>query len=116
MIPRAICVTDLCIFEDDRMNFTGADRMEQTVADGMPITALIKRWNGHDVGQLRKLLVFLNELGDFVELSLVKILPALSLSRGFRRTRNTRVESPQFGCEILRTFELNTVFQSLIQH
>ena len=114
VIPRAICVTDLGIFEHDRMYFTGADRMEQTVAGGMPITGLIKRWNGHDVGHLRKLLVFLNELRDIVELRLVEIFTALGLADRFDCRGHAGFKGFQLGREVLRAFELNAVFQSLI--
>src|SRR5262245_17359270 len=97
------------------MNFTGADRAEQAVADRMPLIILLERRNSQDVCHLRQSFVALNHGSDVIEFCFVEILSHCALARGRCRARDAARKTLKFGSEILSALRLNAVFQSLIQ-
>ena len=76
-VVRAIRVTDDGVFVHNRMNFAGADRAEQAVADRMPLIILPEWRNSQDVCHLRQSLVTLNHGSDVIEFRLVEIFAHL---------------------------------------
>src|SRR6202162_4898416 len=89
--------------------------MQQTVAYGMPLTATIEGWDGKDVGHLRNLFVFLNQLGHFIEFRPIEIFAPLRVDGGFRSVGQVGDIAVEFSREIFGSLKLHTVFQSLIK-
>ena len=109
-VVRAIRVTDDGVFVHNRMNFAGADRAEQAVADRMPLIILPEWRNSQEVCHLRQSLVTLNHGSDVIEFRLVEIFAHLAFARCRCCTGNSAFEAVKFGSEILCALGLNAIF------
>ena len=109
-IVRAVGVADDCVFDDDRMSLSGAHRLEQAVADGVPIAAPLHRRHRENIGHFRKPLVSPNELGDVIEFRFIDVFAHFEFASCLCRAGDAAFKTLQLRSKIFRVLWLNAVF------